>query len=369
MSGTLVWTDASLPAMGLALLALVLVGLRSHAARRRGLAAFLGGRRATARLARRDLHGLRLGRALLLLAGGACLAAAAGEPYRPEAPQPRPPARRTVIALDVSASMQADDAAPTRLARAVEVANRLIDELPDHEIGLLLFAGTAYPLAPATRDHAALRFLLRGVTPTMASAQDPGTIFSAAIDEALALFERPRGDAPPGSEAAGPSPAEERFVVLIGDGDAGQADETLEAAVERARAAGAGLHVVGVGTARGAGMVMPAGTYQLGGPVVDARGARVVSSLREPLLRSLAGRGGGRYAAADDEVGLAALIDGLRAREAAAAPRSRPGAPAWLGGGDLPSALGAAALVLVLLESLFEMSRPRLRPLGREEVA
>jgi hypothetical protein len=385
----LTWVDSSLLTVGAALTALVLVGLWSHARRRRALAEFLGGRTATTRLSRPDLHRLGLRRALLLGVAGLMLAAAAAEPRWEEAPEPPPPpVKRVILALDVSASMQAEDEAPTRLGPAVAAAQAALDSLVGHEVGLLLFAGTAYPLAPPTLDHDALRYLLSGVAPRLASAQDPGTLLSAAIDESVALLDRqpsltpgeaaPRAAAargagadPPASGGAGAaavasddtesSRAEgERLVVLISDGDAGEREDNVLAAVSRAREADVGVYVIGVGSAAGARMVMPAGTYQLGGPVVDARGVPGSSRLDEALLRQIASEGAGSYAHVASPTDVQSIQVALADLGPAPAPVVDATAPAWARY-DLAFLLGAAALALVALESLLGMSLPALR--------
>ena len=100
----LTWVDPSLLAVGAALTALVLLGLWSHARRRRLLAEFLGGRRAMTRLSRPDLYRLGVRRALLLGAAGVALAVASAEPRWEDAPPPLPPpVKRVILALDVSA--------------------------------------------------------------------------------------------------------------------------------------------------------------------------------------------------------------------------------------------------------------------------
>jgi Ca-activated chloride channel family protein len=384
----LTWVDSSLLTVGAALTALVLVGLWSHGRRRRMLAEFLGGRSAMTRLARLDLYRLGIRRAALLAVAGAALAVAAAEPRWEDAPPPEPPPlKRAILAIDVSASMQAEDQSPTRLAQAVAAADAALASLENHEVGLLLFAGTAYPLAPPTLDHAALRYLLTGLVPRLASAQDPGTLLAVAIDESIALLDHepsatpgeaaPRGAPPapsevaPGSATGEASPvpvasrtqeraAGERLIVLVSDGDAGQRDEEVLAAVERARAAGVGLHTIGIGTSGGARMVMPAGTYQLGGPVVDARGAPGSSRLREPLLRRIAADGGGSYA----HVGVEADVLAMQVALADTGPTPEPvvdlSTPVWARY-DLPFLLGALALSLVLMESLFNVRVPVFR--------
>jgi Ca-activated chloride channel family protein len=372
----LTWVDASLLTVGAALTALVLLGLWSHARRRRLLAEFLGGRRAMARLSRLDLYRRGLRRAVLLGLAGAALAVAAAEPRWEDAPPPPPPPmKRAILAIDVSASMQAEDEAPTRLAQAAAAADSALQAMAGHEVGLLLFAGTTYPLAPPTLDHTALRFLLGGLLPRLASAQDPGTLLSAAIDESLALLEHAPsatpGEAAPRPETpAAPAPHAdgERLIVLVSDGDVGERDEDVAAAVGRAREAGVALHAIGVGTAAGAGMVMPAGTYQLGGPVVDARGVPGRSRLREPLLQQVATDGGGAYAHTGVDGDLRALHVALA--DTGPEPEAVVDAtqPAWARY-DLPFLLGAFALALVTLESLLTVSLPVLRAMRPREAA
>lgn len=397
----MIWVDESLLAVGAALTALVLVGLWAHQRRRRLLAEFLGGRTAMRRLSRLDLYRRGVRRAVLLGTAGVALAVAAAEPRWEDAPPPPPPPlKQAMIAIDVSASMQAEDAVPTRLAQAVAAADSVLTALDGHEVGLLVFAGKAYPLAPPTLDHQALRFLMSGLVPRLASAQDPGTLLSVAIDESLALLNRqpsetpgeaaPRGDAAGIAEAAAtsartgasgvgadgdadsaPAPSRAdggRLIVLVSDGDTREAEGDLQAAVARAAEADVGLFTIGIGTEAGAGMTMPAGTYQLGGPVVDAGGRPGTSRLREPVLTQVAAAGGGTYAHATAQADVQAMRVALANTGPAPAPVVDESTPMWARY-DLPFLLGALALALVFLESLVGMSLPVLRFLRAREAA
>jgi Ca-activated chloride channel family protein len=356
------FTDLTPLWLGAPLVALILVGVWSHGTRRRKLATFLGGRRALLRLSRTDLSGLRLGRAFLLGLAGACLAVAAADPHWVAPPPPEePPVDRVVIGLDVSASMQATDVSPTRLARAVDVANSLLEELGGQQVGLLLFAGTSYPIAPPTLDHTAVAFLLRGVVPTMASAYDPGTLLSVAVTDGVTMLQTVD------STTAPPRVGRMRLV-LIGDGDTGDTERAIAEAVALATAAGVEVHTIGVGTERGGPMSMPAGTYQLGGPVTNAAGQRAVSRMREPVLRDLAAAAGGRYAHADAEGDVAAIASALVAPAPVEEMAEAEAPPAWARF-DVPFTLGVLALILILMESLLDASLPRLFPRRRPEVA
>jgi Ca-activated chloride channel family protein len=356
----LTFVDPSLLWLGGALTALVLLGIWSHGRRRRRLAEFLGGHRALARVSRSDLSGMRVGRSLLLGLAGVSLAVAAAEPtwIEPPAPEP-PPVDRLLIAIDVSASMQGTDVQPTRLGRAVDVARALLADVPDQEVGLLVFAGTSYPIAPPTLDHDALRFMLDGIVPTTASAYDPGTLGSVAVLEAMTLLDTPADSA---------VRIGQRRIVVISDGDDGEPERALVAAVDSARAAGVEVHAIGVGTERGSSMSLPAGTYQLGGPVTTASGGRAFSRLNQGTLRTLAERGGGAYALAESDADLG----GLRAAiSAPPAPTELPGGDTrpWWSRYDVPYVLGVTALVLLLLESLLDAALPRVPALRARRVA
>ncbi len=322
--------------LGAATALLVVVAWWEHARRRRRLAIFLGGERATRRLSRLDLYRPRVERLLLLGLATLAVAAAAAEPrWKPD---DRPtPVSSVVLAIDVSASMQAMDIVPTRLASAVDLAGRLVDGLPDARIGLLLYAGDSYPLASPTRDHAAIRYFLSGVTPTMASAHDPGSLPSVGIRDASALWRTPV------------APGEERTIVLIGDGEAGEPDDAVLQAVREAGQRGIRVSAIGVGSAQGSGMVMPAAPYQIGGPVVDANGTPAVSRLDAAALQRLVEAGRGRYAPGDDERAVGALRELLGP--------NRVDAPWWVRY-DLTYLLALAALAALLVESLLDVRMP-----------
>lgn len=331
---------------GAGILILLMTGLWSHAGRRRRLGELLGGPRAARRVADSNLYRFPRDRVLLLGLAALALTLAAGEPFSPAPPPvpPRPP-RSVVLAIDISGSMQATDLRPNRLAHAVRVAHDVIATVPRDRVGLLLFAGTGYLLAPPTRDHAALAYLLRGVTPGTASVYDPGSRLSAGVAAAVAALE----DTPATAE---------RSIVLIGDGESGEPERALRAAVQAAVDQGIRVHTVGVGTARGGGMVMPDGNFRRGGPVFAAGGAPAVSRLREATLARVAEWGTGRYARSDDPAGVFRLHDALQGSLQRTEPESRAVAP-WRAL-DLGAWLALAGLVCLVLEGLLGVRLPRI---------
>lgn len=341
-------------AVGAGVALLVALGLRSRARRRRRLAEHFGGRRAGRRLTGADLHRIPAGRMVLLGLAALALGAAASGPrwVGPEAP-PSPPTRSVVIALDVSASMQGTDVTPTRLGRGVEVVRELLAGLDGQPVGLLLYAGKPYTLAPPTLDHRVLEYLLGGVAPDVVSLEDPGTLPSEALREAGALLGT--GAAPRPAETDADAP---RSVVLVGDGEAGEDEDAVADAARELAEAGIEVHAVGVGTAGGSELVLPVG-YQRGGRLTDESGAPVISRLREDVLRRVARAGGGRYAAGADAEGLRAVARSLEP-PAAATGSGEPGSA--LAGTDPGVWLAAAALLLLVAESLLDVRLPGRAP-------
>jgi Ca-activated chloride channel family protein len=338
---------------GWALAALVLLGLLGHARRRRRLAAFIGGRDAARRLSHSNLYRLPLGRIALLCGATLALAAAAagpGESNEPSAPIEPEPGRSAVIAIDISASMQATDLTPNRLANATTLVRELIGSMEGDRVGLLLFAGSGYPLATPSDDHAALEYLLTGVTPTIASAHDPGSLLSVGIEGARALLDRAEAIAPAG----------ERLIFLIADGGAGEPRANVLSAARAASAAGITLHTIGVGTSAGSEIVMPTAPFQLGGRIVDDAGRPVISRIEEDLLEEIAAGGGGTYLNIENRTGIERLLERLAPLPTPPPAPAESLEPIWMRY-DPVFWFIAAALLLLRLESLLDVRLPRRR--------
>lgn len=330
-------------AMGGAVMALLFLGFRSQSRRFRHLADHLGGPPAVLRVASFDLYSRRDARIVTLALATLLVALAASEPQRLEEPVDGAPEmpKSVILAVDVSTSMQAGDLEPTRLATAVEVARELVDRADESQVGVLLFAGKSYVLAPLTSDLRAVRFLLDGVAPTLMSPQDPGSLLSSGIREGVALLEGSPGEA-------------ERVLILMSDGEAGQPESEVIGAVRDARTRGIVVHAIGIGTEEGDQV---ASRRRSGGAAASATlSGGNISRLQEPLLERIASAGGGEYARAGDGFGLDRIARTIESRTPTV------GASANLAGGTFASALVAISLVLFLLDSLIEEGRERRPP-------
>jgi Ca-activated chloride channel family protein len=109
--------------------------------------------------------------------------------------------------------MLATDLSPNRLERAKQMILKLMDQMPNDRIALVLFAGKAYMQMPLTIDHGAAAIFVSSATPDAIPAQ--GTVFSDALQMSARAFNTKEG----------------RFksVVLISDGE-DHDEETLKTA-------------------------------------------------------------------------------------------------------------------------------------------
>ncbi len=136
-----------------------------------------------------------------------------------------------VLVMDVSGSMELTDIKPNRLAAAKEVATDFIKGRVQDRIGLVVFAGDAYSLAPLTTDYNLLRESINSIGFKM--IPNDGT----AIGSALAVAINRMRD----------SEAKSKVIILVSDGEntAGSLDPEL--AAQLAYAYGIKLYTIGIG--------------------------------------------------------------------------------------------------------------------------
>lgn len=183
-----------------------------------------------------------------------------------------------IIAQDVSKSMLSQDILPNRMEKSKQTLSKLIDELVNDRIGLVVFAGEAYIQLPITADYVSAKMFLGTISTDMVPVQ--GTAIGSAIDLALRSF--------------GPDSETGRAIIIITDGENHEGD-----AVERAKAAyeqGVRVHVVGMGSSKGA----PIPTGRNNEFHKDREGNVVVTRLNEEMCQQIAQAGGGIYVRSDN---------------------------------------------------------------------
>ena len=97
----------------------------------------------------------------------------------------------TIICMDISNSMLAEDVTPSRLSRAKMMVENLVDNFTNDKIGLIVFAGDAFVQLPITSDYVSAKMFLSTIDPSMIATQ--GTDIAAAISMATHSFTQQEG--------------------------------------------------------------------------------------------------------------------------------------------------------------------------------
>lgn len=198
-----------------------------------------------------------------------------------------------VIVLDVSQSMLATDAQPTRLALAQDELIRLVDSLRGHRIGLVFFAGTSIVRSPLSTDTHSISEIIRRAETEMGIVR-AGSDLGAGLQQAGLILD------------ASESPGKAVLIVSDGEDHVGQAAEQAAALASR----GISVFAAGVGTPQGS----PVQERTLFGETrirTGPDGTPIVTRLDEGTLRAIAEAGGGRYIRLTSQNRLAFLRDDL----------------------------------------------------------
>ena len=183
-----------------------------------------------------------------------------------------------IVALDISNSMLAEDVAPNRLDRAKQMLSKLMDNMVNDKVGLVVFAGDAFVQLPITCDYVSAKMFLNSIKPELIKTQ--GTAIGAALSTSIRCFGEQ-------SDAS-------RAIILITDGENHEDDAV--AVAKRAKEEGIQVLVVGIGKPEGSPIPV-AGTNNF---MKDRQGNVVVSRLNEEMCREIAQAGGGIYVRCDN---------------------------------------------------------------------
>ena len=184
-----------------------------------------------------------------------------------------------MVALDISNSMLAEDVAPNRLDRAKQMLSKMIDNMTDDKVGLVVFAGEAFTQLPITCDYVSAKMFLNTISPKLIPTQ--GTAIGAALQTAIRSFGSQESDAG-------------RAIILITDGENHEDDAT--AVAKQAQELGIQVFVIGIGKPEGSPIPVP-GTNDY---IKDRSGQVVVSRLNEEMCQEIAQAGKGAYVRCDN---------------------------------------------------------------------
>ena len=182
-----------------------------------------------------------------------------------------------VFAVDVSKSMLAEDIAPNRLEKAKRLVSEIINQLASDRIGIIAYAGQAYPQLPITTDYGAAKMFLQGMNTDMLSSQ--GTAIDAAIELASSYYDDDEQT--------------NRVLFIVSDGEDHSERSTIDA-VDLATQNGIRIFTIGVGKSKGAPIPI-----KRNGVVEslkkDNQGEVVITKLDEAVLFEIASKGNGEY--------------------------------------------------------------------------
>ena len=181
-----------------------------------------------------------------------------------------------VFALDVSTSMLAEDIAPNRLEKSKQLVRQIINTLAGDRIGIIGYAGSAFPQVPITTDFSSARLFLSGMNTNMVSSQ--GTAMTQAIEMAETYYNDIE--------------QKNRVLFLISDGEDHQGDYASIAA--QATKKGIKIYTIGVGTTAGARIPIKRGgvvqSYKR-----DKDNQVVITKLNKETLQEIAQAANGEY--------------------------------------------------------------------------
>jgi Ca-activated chloride channel homolog len=270
---------------------------------------------ATARIARTSG---RFGSVAVGLAAGLAAVALSGPRWGEERIVTETRALNLVLAIDISRSMLAEDAKPSRLGRALREARRLVQDLDGDRLGLSVFAGTSYILSPLSVDGSALTLYLDALDPDVAS--EGGTSLAPGLAQGIDLLH------------ASPE-ISDRVLVLFTDGEA---HDSLEKSLQEARRLnGLGIHLILVAEGSRQPIKIPVrddrGTFVSWQQ--DESGAPIETMRRDDVLGAVADAAQGTIVAAElpDQAGAVRDLVASYKRTTASESRTQRGRPrAWI---------------------------------------
>ncbi len=181
-----------------------------------------------------------------------------------------------VFAVDVSKSMLAEDIAPNRLEKSKQLVTQIVNSLVSDRVGIIAYAGKAFPQLPITTDYASAKMFLQNMNTDMLSSQ--GTAISEAIQLSKTYFDN--------------EDQTNRVLVIISDGEDhdGEALNVAEEAAEQ----GIKILTVGVGDLKGGPIPIKRNGVILNYKK-DNNGETVITRLDETTLKDIASEANGVY--------------------------------------------------------------------------
>jgi len=179
--------------------------------------------------------------------------------------------------MDVSKSMLAEDIAPNRLQKSQQLVSQIMNELTGDRIGIIAYAGSAFPQLPITTDYASGKMFLKALNTDMVSSQ--GTAIGDAINLAKTYYNDVEQT--------------NRVLVLVSDGEDHETGDAVDIA-KKAKEEGITIISIGVGTEKGGPIPLKRNgivqSYKK-----DKKGETVITRLNADNLEEIAEKANGKY--------------------------------------------------------------------------
>ncbi|WP_026725122.1 vWA domain-containing protein [Flavobacterium sasangense] len=181
-----------------------------------------------------------------------------------------------VFAVDISKSMLAEDVAPNRLEKTKQIVSQIINQLGNDRVGIVGYAGSAYPVLPMTTDYSIAKMYLQSMNTNMVSSQ--GTAFNDAIQLAVDFFDVKDTS---------------KLIILVSDGE--DHGDGVEDAVELAKEKGVRIITIGVGTEKGGPIPLRDDRGTIVSYKKDQEGETVITKLYPEILKKIADNTKSKY--------------------------------------------------------------------------
>ena len=195
-----------------------------------------------------------------------------------------------VFAVDVSKSMLAEDIAPNRLEKSKQLVTQIINNLGSDRVGIIAYAGKAFPQLPITTDYASAKMFLQNMNTDMLSSQ--GTAINEAIELAKTYYDDDQQT--------------NRVLIIISDGE--DHGETASSVAEEANKEGIRIFTIGVGNIKGGKIPIKRNGVLLNYKMNNA-GETVITKLNEDTLKQIAEEANGAYLNGSN---TAEVVDGIK---------------------------------------------------------
>ena len=180
-----------------------------------------------------------------------------------------------VFAIDVSKSMLCKDVAPDRLEKTKQIITQIINSIGSDRIGIVAYAGSAYPVLPMTTDYELAKMFTQSVNTDLISSQ--GTAIESAVQTSVDFFDNPTSG---------------KAIILFSDGEDHESPNFDVSKLTKDK--NVKIITVGIGTKNG-GNIEYVDEFGFQQVKKDQNGQVVITKLSEDVLQKIASESKGTY--------------------------------------------------------------------------